>query len=452
MKLKSMEFTNFRCFESLKINFDQNLTVFIASNGSGKTSILDAIAYGYGPYLSRLPKISGIGIKKDIDIYINHDGEHAPFLRLDLFTEDMHWDLTQRRDLSKKTRADVTKPHGRDELLKYADSLIDAENEKQPYTLPIIAYYGTDRAFDPVSRRENFKKEFSRFEAYSGALRSSANFRRLFEWFNAMENIERRGVTEHRDFDYKLPELEAVRKAIGYVLPKVSNPRIEMRPVRFLVDFEQNGVSRTFRIEQLSDGYKMALAMVMDIAARMGEANPDEDNILETGGVVLIDEVDQHLHPSWQQRILADLTRTFPNVQFIVTTHSPQVLSTVSSKSIRLLEHETDHETGRLQSFAREPSVENQGVASSYLMAEFMGVDPVPDMDQSRWLSEYKAMIQLNQSETHEGLKLRRDLEEHFGPRHKELLECDRMLRLEKMKSKLSMIKAKDLTNNKQKD
>lgn len=467
MKLTRIKLTNFRCFESLDIEFSQNLTVLVAPNAGGKTSILDAIAYGFGTFLTRLPRTSGIKIKKDTDLLVQLNEYKAPYLHLAFYAEDdLQWDLFEKRDQSNQSTqlekfsqdiqfsATPKAPSriGRKQILSYADRFIDAENEGNPYTLPIVAYYGTDRAFNPVKRRENFQKAFSRFEAFSGALNSSANFRRLFEWFDAMENIERRGMKENQDFGYELPELSAVRQAIKKFLPTISKPRIELRPLRFLVDFEQNGLSRTLRIEQLSDGYRLTLAMVMDIAARMAEANPDAENILDTAGVILIDEVDQHLHPGWQQRILDDLTRTFPNIQFIVTTHSPQVLSTVKSEHIRLVMRDTDPETGKQRFIAKQPTTQSRGVMSSDVMAALMDVDPVPDVEEAQWLSHYKALIQKNQTETTEGVELRHKLKNHFGSRHQEFLECDRLLRLEKMKAKISRIKSEIPIKNVRRD
>lgn len=87
-----------------------------------------------------------------------------------------------------------------------------------------------------------------------------------------------------------------------------------------------DGFTHELRIEQLNEGYKIVIAMVADLAARMAEANPQMSDPLQTSGIVLIDEVDLHLHPRWQRRILQDLTTVFPHVQFIVTTHSPIIV------------------------------------------------------------------------------------------------------------------------------
>ena len=113
------------------------------------------------------------------------------------------------------------------------------------------------------------------------------------------------------------------------MLGDVSEPHMEMEPPRFMVTIETGGKSEKLALDQLSGGYRAVLALAADLAWRMAQGNPHLDNPLESEAIVLIDEVDLHLHPSWQQRILDDLTRTFPNAQFIVSTHSPQVLTTV---------------------------------------------------------------------------------------------------------------------------
>jgi predicted ATP-binding protein involved in virulence len=180
----------------------------------------------------------------------------------------------------------------------------------------------------------------------TGALEPDSRFRAAFEWFNAMEDQERREKESRRDFDFRLPELQLVRNAIVRMLPVgFSNPRTETRPLRFVIDRKMpDGETRTLRISQLSDGYRVVLGLAMDLARRMAQANSRMAqggnpvmNPLDLPAIALIDEVDLHLHPVWQQRVLADLTRTFPGTQFIVTTHSPQVLSTVKRENIRVI-------------------------------------------------------------------------------------------------------------------
>lgn len=321
MKLSQLKLDNFRCFQSLNIKFS-DITLVLADNGGGKSTILEAIKLAFGSYLTRFPDISGVSPVRDKHILMNEDGKLAPYLRiLSTLDDNTSWDRTERRDKTKKTASQIPVNLGLKQLHEFADKYIDNFNDNIEFTLPLVLYYGTERAFPEVmpERRRNWKKMFTPFDALDEALSGKANFRRFLEWFNEMESQERRERLEKRDFDYSLPALDVVRKAIESMIPDISNPRIETTPFRFIVDF--NGVE--FRMDQLSDGYRMTLAMVADIAGRLAEANPHMENPLTAPGIVLIDEVDQHLHPKWQRTIVSDLHRTFPNIQFILSTHSP---------------------------------------------------------------------------------------------------------------------------------
>jgi predicted ATP-binding protein involved in virulence len=153
--------------------------------------------------------------------------------------------------------------------------------------------------------------------------------------------IEDKNKIDKRDFDFELPELVALKNAIEGMLPNYKNPRIKIlkgkKTIDFLIDREENGSVKEFQIEQLSSGYRTILAMAMDISARMSQANPHLANKSEA--IILIDELDLHLHPKWQQTILSDLRRTFPNAQFIVTTHSPHIISSIQKEKLFKLEN-----------------------------------------------------------------------------------------------------------------
>ncbi|HCD2269572.1 TPA: AAA family ATPase, partial [Escherichia coli] len=134
-------------------------------------------------------------------------------------------------------------------------------------------------------------------------------------------------------FEVEIPELRAIRLAVEKLLPEFSNIRSAV-PAGIMVDWCKpigNGETtiQKLRIEQLSDGYRTTLAMVMDIAARMAEANPYSSDPLSSEGIILIDEVDLHLHPEWQREFLPRLINVFPHLQFIVSTHSPFIIQSV---------------------------------------------------------------------------------------------------------------------------
>jgi predicted ATP-binding protein involved in virulence len=341
-KLKNLKITNFRLFEKLEVEFNEDVNVIIANNGAGKTTLLDAIALGFGSMLTHLPNINGIGFSNDKrDLRINRNNRKEPYLRIELTsTQNVRWDRTDKRDRSKTTAKRVPNGYGLKELETFMDTIIDSENEGNDYIMPLIMYYGTCRnCFDAPLRKVNFQKEFNRFESLSGALKGASNFSRLFQWFDAMENLERREIQNRRDFDYQLPELKNVRDSITSMLKGFQNPRIKTRPLRFMIDrVEEDGSITELQIEQLSAGYKAVLAMVMDISARMSEANPHLGNKSEA--IILIDELDLHLHPKWQQTILSDLRRTFSNAQFIVTTHSVHIVSSIKKEKLFILKDE----------------------------------------------------------------------------------------------------------------
>ncbi len=437
MKLKRIKLTNFRAFDHLELELQEDINVLVARNGQGKTSILDAIAQGFGPLLTRLPNISGTGTgTRHIDIKQDHNDKLRPYHRIELeLTNGTRWDVSEKRDKSAQTTAKIPTAIGRKPLFEFADAFINKENNEQPYSLPILAYYGTGRAvFAIPERRTNFQKDFSRFEAFANSLKSDVSFKRFFEWFYAMEDQERRKIQELRDFDYKLPELEAIRTvitgneelSIRGLLPEFSNPRTETKPLRFLVDWQQtDGHTDTLRIDQLSDGFRTTLAMAMDIAGRMAEANPEADDILATPGIVLIDEVDLHLHPEWQQRILPDLSNIFKNIQWIVSTHSPQVLTTVEAHCIHII----DNDNGKMRVHSPDFSL---GAQSSDALHDIQGVSLRPESSVQivKDLNRYKELVRSEQENSAEALTLRDKLDV-WGKEHvPELMKIDLDIRL----------------------
>jgi len=437
MKVKELLLQNFRCFNELSVTFDDRLTVFVAENGMGKTTILDGIAVAFGRLLTRLPNVSGITSKQS-DIRVISCEKLAPFLRYWIRVEDfdgssISWSARRKRDGSAKTLKKIKEIDNPKLLLgtrvldRFADTLIDRENENEYYLMPVIAYYGTSRAvFNVPMRKRNFRKTFDRFNALSGALASDARFRSVFEWFAAKEDEERRAQVEKRDFEYRHPELQAVRKAIEKMLPGISNPRTKTSPLRLVVDWKVNENMQVFRIEQLSDGYKTALAMVMDIARRMAQANPpyedsknNNSDPLDTPAIILIDEIDLHLHPKWQQHILPDLLRTFQKTQFIVTTHSPQLLTTVPTECIRIIEDGQIHSA---------PSG-TEGAEASRILKRVLGVDVrPPENSATKEINEYLALVDADQWDSPRALELRSILDARYQGEEPALLDADLLI------------------------
>jgi predicted ATP-binding protein involved in virulence len=243
--------------------------------------------------------------------------------------------------------------------------------------IPVFAFYSTNRAVLDIPLRIRKKHEFQLLEAYDGALQSAVNFRSFFEWFRNREDLENEIKIAAYDSKIDLlitdPQLEAVRKAIQIFIPGFSELKVKRNPLRMIVKKE----GKELEIGQLSDGEKCTLALVGDLARRLSISNPSSKNPLEGEGIVLIDEIELHLHPKWQRDLVGNLRSAFPNVQFILTTHSPQAVGELPNECIRLLSKD---EMGNLSCITPNQTL---GLTTNEILEEIMDA-PVLD----KWTQE----------------------------------------------------------------
>ena len=421
MKLESVAIENYRAIDKLQLPLHPSLTVLYGDNAHGKTSVLNAIAVALGRIPTLLPDVSGIDFRKT-----DRRVSGRPLRVAVTTTEGMEWERLVQAGPRARRRLSVG-------LIETLHAIVGADQQKrEPIDLPIVAFYDTDRAvFDALQRRRGFAANFSRYQALEGALAARTNFREFFKWFYAMENEELRAQKQKRDFGFRLNELEAVRGAIAAMVPDVSDPRIELRPLRFVVSVESSpSKSEELALDQLSGGYRITLAVAADLARRMAQGNPHLGKPLTSEAIVLIDEVELHLHPSWQQRVLTNLARTFPNTQFIVSTHSPQVLTTVRPEQIVRLRRED----GKIVATrAPEPTY---GAEAGDVLNVVMGVDERPPNEFSEALQRYMRLIGDDKGESTEAAALRRDLE-RWSPHDPALASADLEIRRRKLFNKM---------------
>lgn len=452
LRIDQLRLTNYRCFADLAISFDPALTVLVANNGQGKTAVLDAIATALGPFVGAFDDGKDRAFERD-DIRLLRAGDGN---RMELADGGVTLDATGLVDYqSASWKRQLAGPKSRT-TRKDAQSLTSAGKKLQSQVrqetealttgtcLPIVAYYPTDRLWN--LRRVPYKPlpRTSRMVGYTHCLESGSDYHLMAEWFRywSYSALERRlkAQQENRNPYTSEPDfaLEAVRNAINLCLSPSGWGDMDFSIDRqeIVACHPQHG---ELPIAMLSDGIRSMLTLVADIAFRTVKLNPNLGPMAatETDGIVLIDEVDMHLHPAWQQTVLASLKEAFPRIQFIVTTHSPQVLTSVSAECIRLLQRDVDADSGKQKTVVREFHVQTQGVASSTILAEVMGTDPIPDVEPAHWLSEYKALIEQDLNETPDSSALRSKLEDHFGKAHPLLLECDRLIRLQSFRKTL---------------
>ncbi len=283
---------------------------------------------------------------------------------------------------------------------------------------------------------------FSRTYAYLGCLDSASDYGSFQDWFffnfaadfeQKTKNLEREGFDGVFDSDTPYSEiLAAVSRSVDLIMDGSGWTGLRYSPSNQALVMSHPKFGE-MKVDQLSDGQRNMIAMVGDIAYRCVRLNPHLAALApsETEGIVLIDEIDMHLHPQWQQLVAGSLHGAFPRIQFILTTHSPQVISTLPAESIRILGQSDGHQ------WVDVPRQQTKGVSSTSVLSAIFGTDPTPRVPESELLSKYLARIQLGTHESSEGRALRDALVQHFGPDHPTIRKTDRMIRLEEFKRRL---------------
>lgn len=376
MKIQSLQLKNFRCFADVTVNFHDKLTVLVGVNGSGKTSILDAL--GGIDFINKKAKT------KSGSIFIANDFSTTASDIITISAEDNAKNVLVQYSYSEAKNQMGTITEAQFDYIRHLNKIT-------------YAYYTTDRA-------------------------SKINFADSLAWFEKKETEEARYGMKTKNVDYTIAELDAVRSALAQSLGEYENPYMELDSndtVNFYI--RKKGTDQVYMFDELSAGYKTTLALVMDLARRMAVANADvyakeNKSVLKSPAIVLIDEIDLHLHPSWQQRVLPDLTRIFPNTQFIVTTHSPQVLTGIPSECIRVLKE------GKVY----DAPAGSQGAESSRLLKRILGVDSRPPSDPvTQNLEAYKKLVYADKWDSTEAKELRQFLVTSFKGEEPTLTELD---------------------------
>ncbi|EJX03646.1 ATPase, partial [gut metagenome] len=317
MKLKHLYIDSFRSLKTVKLqDLDPRVNLFVGVNGAGKSSVLDAISLLMSWYVARIQNAKGRGkdIPKD-DISL-----HATYgCTIELtFEDDTRWKLYRSLKYKKADKSDLT------ELNQKVASFREAIEVDSKTCLPVIAHYGVNRIVrDKYPRMPRGKQQEHVLDTYKNALKGGQLFSDFYRWFRLSEDYENEIYKETQKANTD-PGLNAVRQAMHLVFPEYTQMKVGRRPnALYLVKGEER-----LKINQLSDGEKCYITLVCDLARRLAVANP-VGNPLEGEGIVLIDEIDLHLHPLWQQTVISKLKDTFPNIQFFITTHSPIVASDV---------------------------------------------------------------------------------------------------------------------------
>lgn len=322
MKIKRLRIENFRAIEHFETECVPGANVFVGINGAGKTTLLAAVEILFSWLVARLRTPNGKGtVLRDSDICTTGVGGTC-MLEVEL-GDGTKWSLARQR--SGVRRPAVAKSYMR-ELSDFANNAVERIDAEK--TLPLIASYDVQRIVDSVPKHVRKRHATNILDVYDSGTRGRANFNSFFVWFREKEDIENERL---RETGILVPDsqLECVRRAVEGAVDGFTELKVRRQPRGFVV--RKNG--QELRFSTLSDGEQSYIALIADIARKLAMTNPALANPLDGEGIIVVDEIDLHLHPQWQRDVLPMLKRTFPNCQFLVSTHSPFVLSNVNCRN-----------------------------------------------------------------------------------------------------------------------
>ena len=317
MRIKHLIIENFRAIEHLELHCSDRMNVFIGDNGTGKSSVLEAVAilYSWLPALIKNPRGKARPVaEQDIK-------RGAAYCYLEIEVEfkgnRVKWSLLKGQEmLEKRTRLS--------DLRSFAEYLRFLENENKP----LMTFYGINRNITTISLDKDLYDNKDKKTNKDKNDLTTFNWRSFFNWYYERENEENRMKARFNP-KYHDETLDAIRHCMEEVFPGYTNLRVEDRPkTHFALD--KQGMALDFSM--LSDGEKSYITLILDIARRLAERSDDPMSIFNSEHIILIDEVDLHLHPSWQLFVLNNLRRMFPGCQFFITSHSPLVLSSLEQQ------------------------------------------------------------------------------------------------------------------------
>jgi len=336
MNLSRVRIKNFKGIEEKELLFIPGFNLIKGENGKGKTSILEAISVGMGGFIAGIPEIATrhISINEIRKEYkLAGDGSCECNYRVPVEVEmeanfgDSHYHWVRTRTSVNSSRSTI-QPR---DIVRLAEELASNENSE----LPVLIYEAAGRVWEQKRQKvENpFGKKIVRTIGYMDTLLEASNIKMLRNWCIKMEMNEFKLKKE-------ISEYEAAKKAVADFMQIINGDADKQYKVFYDSQLEElmfQNEEEILPISDLSAGYQSLIWMVFDIAYRMALLNPQRGkDVALTKGIVLIDEIDMHLHPKWQWNIISALTNVFPNVQFIATTHAPILFA--SAKNVQVID------------------------------------------------------------------------------------------------------------------
>jgi predicted ATP-binding protein involved in virulence len=431
MRVKELKLHNFRGIKDLHLAFntEHNVVVLVGVNGVGKSSILDCInllvryhvkngdiyypADKNDDFFKGVPFVApgdnGWFTESDIQAGENNTTSEISVGEAD---DETTWKIAKStKDNAEKYMGEI---HGKSRGRILGNCKINFNNHYF-YYLSNRQVVDSNRFINVILSQVNFGDGKKIFSVLEGSQEEKGEriitFEDFSKWFKETENLE----NEQRlsdDIEYRHPVLVAVRHATYSLFGDGYNSLTFKRAIEKMTIKK---LGQEISLELLSDGEKSLLAMVCHLSRKLAEYNQDLENPLNASALVLIDEIELHLHPAWQRIIIPRLVKTFPNCQFIVTTHSPQVLSHVNPECIHILDYDGDNVV------VKRPD-SSYGLDSNRILEDILGVSKRPQEIQDRMLELFRT---INNNDLESAKKIAKELGDQIGINEPELVKAE---------------------------
>jgi predicted ATP-binding protein involved in virulence len=402
MKIDKLKLKNFRCFKNIKIEFSPHFNLIIGDNASGKTALLRGGCVAISSFFLGIDEVPNRPIQKNDIRLANYENgiEYCFPVEANCWgtigSEKLEW---SRQLTGRKARTKLQNTEIKSIAKRYQQQV----SEGHCVDLPVIAYFSAKRIWEPPEKM-NLVEKGSRLRGYHNAIAPALNYKFFTEWFKTKEMAFLQNKT--RNF-----ELQVVKKAVSQCIGQCEDIYYDIDIGALVMKFFDGKI---IPFNRLSDGIRNIMAIVADIAYRCVTLNPHlKEKSLENDGVVLIDELDLHLHPSWQKKIVVDLKKIFPNIQFIAATHSPLILSTLTNED-RIIALEAD----KLEYVEKLYGRDVNDILSYPMNTPFRNQD----------LEEYFELIEMGEGKSKKAIKLREKIEKESGADYHELARADVLL------------------------
>ncbi|MCB1189660.1 MAG: AAA family ATPase [Leptospiraceae bacterium] len=445
MKIDKLHLHNFKCFEDNSFEFHPDFNLFIGENGSGKTAFLTALKHSIKSFIFDITNIQNnymvrdeflriVGHKlrkklsfekvlpckirfsvqifnKHLEYEIQRDKElvYNPVNLYDSFRVGFEGVIMDGGEFDDGKNNIIFHKKEHQELQKLIDESV-RQGKISRINLPLLAYYDINRhkqeREDLIYRLDGNKtlkgegylnpNNFG-LGIYQSSFEAGLSIQEFINWFAEESWAEYQSESEQEDLVFK-----KAKQAILNCLDGSTYIDFSAKEKQIIIGFSDN--YQLF--SNLSDGQKNILLLIGDIARKMIQLNPHlgERVLEETEGIVMIDELDLHLHPKWQRKIVRDLKRTFPKIQFFTTTHSPQIVSSVKSSFLFFL----SNEGGKINCKKKDYTY---GLNSNWVLKHIMGAESRPIEVQNQ-INEIEKIIHNDMVGLQEIQDARKKLEE----------------------------------------